>query len=71
MGRRRRLLVQVSRNPELTAYVVGNDELGLLYGVGYLLRQLHMSDGCVLVPADLKMRTAPYTDFAAISLGYP
>ena len=41
--------------------VVGNDAHGVLFGVGRLLRAMHMEKGKVTLPANFQVTTAPQT----------
>ncbi|WP_373650221.1 hypothetical protein [Schlesneria sp. DSM 10557] len=56
-------------SPKLIA-VVGNDERGVLFGVGRLLRELRMSRGRVELPADFRETSAPETSLRGHQLGY-
>ncbi len=53
-----------------TVFVLGNDERGVLFGVGRLLRELRLTRGGVQLPADLKMNTAPKVGLRGHQLGY-
>ncbi len=64
---------QISTQAEQTALTVsirGNDARGLLYGVGFLLRHLHMTRDNVLLPASLNIVTAPHYSLRGHQLGY-
>ena len=50
--------------------VVGNDARGVLFGVGRLLRELHMKAGSVSLPARLSVATAPKYPLRGHQLGY-
>lgn len=50
--------------------IVGNDPRGVLYGVGYLLRQLHMTRGHISVDDTLAHATAPRYPLRGHQLGY-
>lgn len=50
--------------------ISGNDARGVLYGVGYLLRQLRMTRAKVEVADDLKVVTAPKYALRGHQLGY-
>jgi hypothetical protein len=50
--------------------VVGNDERGVLFGVGNLLRELRMRRQRVSVPAGLSIATAPKYPLRGHQLGY-
>jgi len=51
-------------------FVVGNDDRGVLFGVGRLLRDLHMQRGSVTVDDDLDMATVPKYALRGHQLGY-
>jgi hypothetical protein len=50
--------------------VSGNDERGVLFGVGRLLRELRMEKGSVGVPSDFGVTTAPAYPLRGHQLGY-
>lgn len=50
--------------------IAGNDERGVLFGVGYLLRQLEMTPGKIVLPAELNIATAPAYPLRGHQLGY-
>jgi len=50
--------------------VVGNDARGVLFGVGRLLRELHMTAGRVSLPARLSVTAAPKYPLRGHQLGY-
>lgn len=50
--------------------IVGNDPRGLLFGVGYLLRQLRMARDRVILPQPLNLTTAPHYALRGHQLGY-
>ena len=50
--------------------VVGNDPRGVFYGVGKLLRNLHMKPGSILAPNNLKITTSPRYAIRGHQLGY-
>lgn len=51
--------------------VAGNDQRGMLFGVGYLLRNMRMEGGHILeAPDDLKIATAPRFKLRGHQLGY-
>jgi hypothetical protein len=51
-------------------FVVGDDARGVLFGVGGLLRALHMSDGSINLADDLDLTTAPKYPLRGHQLGY-
>jgi hypothetical protein len=53
-----------------TVLVVGNDERGVLFGVGRLLRELRMARGKVFLPAGFQEASAPQTRLRGHQLGY-
>jgi len=57
-------------SPSSVVVIVGNDPRGVLYGVGYFLRQLHWSDRGVSVADDLAISTTPRYPVRGHQLGY-
>ena len=51
-------------------FIIGNDARGVLFGVGRLLRELHMGRGSVNVSGDLDVTTAPKYALRGHQLGY-
>lgn len=51
-------------------HVIGRDERGVLFGVGYLLRKMEMRPGSILVPRGSDIETAPATPLRGHQLGY-
>jgi hypothetical protein len=61
----------VKQSPGTSAvFVVGNDARGVLFGVGRLLRELHMARGRVTLDDDLDIVTAPKYPLRGHQLGY-
>lgn len=56
--------------PKPAAVVIGNDERGVLFGVGKLLRELHLGNGTATVRDDLDITTAPKYPLRGHQLGY-
>ncbi len=54
----------------LAVFVLGNDERGVLFGVGHLLRALHMSAGKAALDDDFDVATAPKYPLRGHQLGY-
>ena len=50
--------------------VIGNDERGVLFGVGRLLRELRMRRGVIQIPVDFQETSAPETPLRGHQLGY-
>ena len=50
--------------------ILGNDPRGVLYGVGYLLRQLHLEPGRITVADGLSMSSSPRYPVRGHQLGY-
>ncbi len=50
--------------------IVGNDARGVLYGVGHLLRKLHIERGRVEIADDFRVETAPKYPLRGHQLGY-
>jgi hypothetical protein len=53
-----------------TVAVLGNDERGVLFGVGRLLRELRMRRGVVEIPANFQESSSPETSLRGHQLGY-
>lgn len=51
-------------------YVIGNDERGVLFGIGHLLRRLHMAKGRITLAADSNISTAPAYRLRGHQIGY-
>jgi hypothetical protein len=50
--------------------VVGNDARGVLFGIGYLLRHMHLNPGKVTLDDDLNVTSAPAYPLRGHQLGY-
>ncbi len=50
--------------------ILGNDARGVLFGVGHLLRSLHMTKQQILLPAALNLTTAPKYPLRGHQLGF-
>ena len=50
--------------------IVGNDERGVLFGVGRLLRELHLAPGRAALPGEIKLASAPKYALRGHQLGY-
>ncbi len=50
--------------------ISGNDERGVLFGIGYLLRHLHMTSGKITLDDGLHVTTAPEYPLRGHQLGY-
>ncbi|MEO8268604.1 MAG: hypothetical protein ABI557_02720 [Aureliella sp.] len=61
---------RVQAEAESTVLVVGNDARGVLFGVGRLLRELRMSRGEILLPADFEEASSPQLSLRGHQLGY-
>ena len=64
-----RLSVQ-SDDVHPAVFVLGNDSRGVLFGVGRLLRELHMTSGRVTIADDLEISSAPKYPLRGHQLGY-
>jgi hypothetical protein len=51
-------------------FIVGNDPRGVLYGVGYLLRHLHLTRGKIMLDDGFSVTTAPEYSLRGHQLGY-
>ncbi|HXE54118.1 MAG TPA: hypothetical protein VN541_13940 [Tepidisphaeraceae bacterium] len=56
--------------PATSIWVAGNDERGVLFGAGRLLRALDMSRQQLALPADLQLDSAPQVALRGHQLGY-
>jgi hypothetical protein len=59
---------QAEKNPAVV--IIGNDERGVLFGVGNLLRELRMDQGSVSLRDDVDVTTAPKYALRGHQLGY-
>ena len=50
--------------------VAGNDALGTLFGVGWLLREARLTQGRVELPTDAPFASAPHMPIRGVQLGY-
>jgi hypothetical protein len=64
-----RIRVQ-SAPPTPTVFIAGNDARGVLFGVGHLLRNLHLTKGAASLPDDFAVTTAPKYALRGHQLGY-
>lgn len=55
---------------EQTILVAGNDERGVLYGVGYLLRKMELKPGQILAPGNINISSSPVYPIRGHQLGY-
>ena len=69
LGRAEGYQIGTAANGSLIA-ILGNDERGVLFGVGRLLRELRMGRGKVTLPADFSEVSAPETSLRGHQLGY-
>ena len=58
------------RGRDSQVVVAGNGERGVLFGIGYLLRQMHMSPGKATLDDNLNVTTAPKYPLRGHQLGY-
>lgn len=65
-----RIRVAQTRAASPSVFVVGNDERGVLFGVGHLLRTLRMTKGKITLPSDFSVTTAPKYALRGHQLGY-
>ncbi|TBL81080.1 hypothetical protein [Paenibacillus thalictri] len=52
------------------AWIVGADDRGVLFGVGKLLRQLHLTEGSILLSPNLRLCSTPAFKLRGHQLGY-
>jgi hypothetical protein len=50
--------------------IIGNDERGVLFGIGRLLRALHLTPGRVALPEELNLTSSPKYPLRGHQLGY-
>ncbi len=67
-GFRIRTSVEAQSAPVLA--IIGNDERGVLFGVGRLLRELHLARGRAALPEGLNLASAPKYPLRGHQLGY-
>jgi hypothetical protein len=65
-----RVALNTNARPAPTVVVLGTDARGVLFGVGRLLRELHMTSGSVRVPPNLAIVSAPQVALRGHQLGY-
>jgi hypothetical protein len=53
-----------------TLIIAGHDERGVMFGVGYLLRKMDLSEGTVLLPEYLNISSTPAYPIRGHQLGY-
>ena len=56
--------------PRKAVIILGRDGRGVLYGIGRLLRKMHLTKGSILVPDGLKIVTAPKYPLRGHQMGY-
>ena len=61
--------LRTQERPPLVA-VIGNDERGVLYGIGRLLRALRMANGSMMIPVGLNESSAPAYRLRGHQIGY-
>jgi hypothetical protein len=57
-------------NESKTVIIAGHDEAGALYGVGWLLRKMEMSDHRILLPAGISISSTPAYPIRGHQMGY-
>ncbi|MHC4171416.1 MAG: hypothetical protein ACYTBX_02790 [Planctomycetota bacterium] len=57
-------------DPQKAVIIIGEDERGMLFGIGGLLRKAELRNGSIKVPADIKKVTAPKYPLRGHQLGY-
>jgi hypothetical protein len=62
--------VDAARKPAPVVFVIGADTRGMLFGVGGLLRELHLTRGGVAIRPDVQIATAPKVALRGHQLGY-
>lgn len=61
---------RVQSSEKGTVLVAGNDPRGVLFGVGRLLRELHLARGRISLPAGFQEASAPQTALRGHQIGY-
>jgi hypothetical protein len=64
------ILIEKEGRTSPAVFVIGNDLRGVLFGVGRLLRELHMTRGKIFLPEELRVATAPKYPLRGHQLGY-
>src|SRR5947209_5339495 len=64
------ILVETKGRAAPAVFVVGNDARGVLFGVGRLLRELHLARGKLTLADDVDVATAPKYPLRGHQLGY-
>src|SRR6266481_1853234 len=62
--------IEKSAGSSPAVFVIGNDSRGLLFGIGRLLREMHLTRGKITVADDLTISTAPKFPIRGHQLGY-
>src|SRR5713226_7950085 len=62
--------IEKSAGSSPAVFVIGNDSRGVLFGVGRLLREMHLTRGKITVADDLSISTAPKFPIRGHQLGY-
>ena len=60
----------VKSKPHRAVIIIGADPRGVLYGIGRLLRKMHLTQQSILVPDGLNITTAPKYPLRGHQLGY-
>lgn len=58
------------RSRDAQVVIAGNDARGVLFGIGYLLRHMHMNPGKITLDDNLSVTTAPKYPLRGHQLGY-
>lgn len=59
-----------NKEKQKIVYIIGNDERGVLFGIGRLLRELRMRSGKILLPENFNETSAPFYSLRGHQLGY-
>ncbi|RJP19799.1 MAG: hypothetical protein C4527_26315 [Candidatus Omnitrophota bacterium] len=65
-----RILTTTNARTAPTAFIIGHDSRGILFGCGRLLRELHMRRGAITIPNALDIHSAPAYPIRGHQLGY-
>ena len=65
-----RLVTSAGQGETRSVFIIGNDSRGVLFGIGKLLRELHMGRRTVSIADNLDLTTAPKYPLRGHQLGY-
>jgi len=62
--------LRVFGQTDKSVIIAGQDERGILYGIGYLLRKMSLTNNSIMIPSDLQVNTSPKYPLRGHQLGY-